>query len=149
MTKASTAKFKDMVLEVETAADSGTYTKICGLTSRGINRQHNMATTEVPDCDDESLPSEIQRNVQSSEATISGAGVWAAESHELMLEWWESGAPRSVRIFHANANVGDTEYETGSAYLVSISNQVEKGSGAVTAEIAIEFDGVPARTAKA
>lgn len=147
-TKPKTAAFHHMVVEIETETP-GTYAKICGLTSRGINRQHNMNTSEVPqDCDDESLPAAVERSVQSSEVTISGSGVWAAQSHEQMLDWWYSGATKKVRVNHVNAAVGDTEYETGDAYLVSISNQAEKGPK-VTAEISIEFDGLPTRTPKA
>lgn len=146
-TKPTTANFHQMVVEIETNTP-GTYSKICGLTSRGINRQHNMNTSEVPqDCDDESMPAALERSVQSSEVTISGSGVWASQSHQTMLDWWYSGATKKVRVRHANAAVGDTEYETGNAFLVSISNQAEKGPK-VTAEISIEFDGVPARTAK-
>jgi len=147
MARAQTASFHQMVLEVETDTP-GTYAKLCGLTSRGISRQSNMQTSEVPDCDDESLPAAVERAVQSQEVTISGSGVWAAQSHETMLDWWYSGASKNVRIKHVNAAVGDTEYETGQAYLVSINNQAERGQK-VTAEISIQFDGLPARTAKA
>lgn len=147
MARAGTANFHQMVLEVETTAGSGIYSKLCGLTSRGVNRQHNMQTSEVPDCDDESLPAAVERAVQSSEVTISGSGVWASQSHETMLDWWYDGVTKSVRIQHVNAAVGDTEFETGAAYLVSISNQAERGTK-VTAELSIEFDGIPTRTAK-
>ena len=148
MARAGTANFHEMVVEVEWVAESGTYAKVCGITSRGINRQHNMQTSEVPDCDDESLPASVERAVQSSEVTISGAGVWAKQSHENMLDWWYSGATKSIRVQHVNAESGDTEYETGNAYLVTLSNQAERGTK-VTAEIAIEFDGLPTRTAAA
>ena len=146
MARAQTANFHQMVVEVETETP-GTYGRLCGLTSRGMNRQSNMSTSEVPDCDDESLPAAVERAVQSQEVTISGSGVWAAQSHETMLDWWYSGATKKVRVQHVNAAVGDTEYETGNAYLVSISNQAERGQK-VTAEISIEFDGLPTRTAK-
>jgi hypothetical protein len=148
MARATTANFAQMVLEVEVTEGSGVYSKLCGLTSRGVNRQSNMSTSEVPDCADETLPAAVERAVQSQEVTVSGSGVWAAESHEVMLDWWYSGATKSVRIQHVNAAVGDTEYETGNAYLVSISNQAERGTK-VTAEISVEFDGIPTRTAKA
>lgn len=147
MAYASTANFHQMVLEVEVTGGSGVYTKLCGLTSRGINRQHNMQTSEVPSCTDESLPAQVERAVQSSEVTISGSGVWASESHETMLDWWYGGQTKSVRIHHVNSVIGDTEYETAPAYLVSISNQAERGTK-VTAELEIQFDGIPTRTAK-
>lgn len=148
MARAQTANFHQLVIEVETTSGSGVYSRLCGLTSRGINRQSNMSTSEVPDCDDESLPAAVERAVQSQEVTISGSGVWAAQSHETMLDWWYSGATKNIRVQHVNAAVGDTEYETGTAYLVSINNQAERGTK-VTAEISIEFDGIPTRTAKA
>lgn len=148
MVKPTTSKFEHMVLEVETGTP-GVYSKICGITSRGIQRQHNMDTTEVPaDCDDESLPAVVERAVQSSEVTISASGVWAQQSHQTMMDWWYSGQTKNIRIRHANAAVGDTEYESGPAYLTQLSNQVEKGQK-VEADIEIEFDGVPTRTAKA
>lgn len=145
MARATTENFADMIVEVEWVAASGIYSKWCGLTSRGVNRQSNMQTSEVPDCDDESLPAAVERAVQSQEVTISGSGVWAAESNGKALDWWYSGATKSVRIQNVNAASGDTEFETGDAYLVSISNQAERGTK-VTAEIAIEFDGLPTRT---
>lgn len=146
--KPISAEFQHLVVEVETDVE-GTFSKVCGITSRGINRQHNMQTAEVPqDCEDESLPSAVERAVQSSEVTISGSGVWASQSHEMMLDWWYSGAKKNIRVQHVNAAIGDTEYETGLAYLVSLNNTVEKGQK-VTAELEIQFDGVPTRTKKA
>lgn len=147
MARAITENFHEFILEVETETP-GTYAALCGLTSRGINRTSNMSTSEVPDCDDESLPAAVERAVQSQEVTVSGSGVWAQTSHELMLDWWYSGATKNVRIKNTKAAVGDTEIEAGPAYLVSINNQAERGTK-VTAEIEVEFDGVPVRTAKA
>lgn len=146
MARATTANFHQMVLEVEWIAESGTFAKVCGITGRGINRQHNMQTSEVPDCDDESLPAAVERAVQSSEVTVSGTAIWAKESHENLLDWWYSGQTKVIRIQHVNAESGDTEYETGPAYLQSLSNQADRGTK-VTAEMAIEFDGIPTRTA--
>ncbi|MBD9569034.1 phage tail tube protein [Ensifer sp. ENS08] len=148
MARATTANFHQMVLEVETTPGSGVYSKICGLTSRSINRQSNMATTEVPDCSDESLPASLERAVQSQECTISASGVWAAESHGTLYDWWASGATRNIRIAHLNASVGSPEYESGPAYLVSLNNTAERGQK-VTGELSIEFDGIPTVTDKA
>lgn len=145
----TTGKFQHMVVEIETVAGSGVYSKICGITSRGINRQSNMSTSEVPgDCDNEAAPSSVQRDVQSQEVTINGSGVWASQSHEMMLDYWYSGQPKNIRVQHVNAAVGDTEYESGSAYLTQLNNAVEKGQS-ITAEVNFEFDGIPTRTAKA
>lgn len=147
MARATTENFHEMVVEVETTPGSGVYSKLCGLTGNALNRTHNMATTEVPDCDDESLPAAVERAVQSSEVTLSGTGVWASQSHGTMMDWWYSGATKNIRVGHLKANPGDTEYESGPAYLASLNHSRERGQK-VTAEIEIQFDGLPTRTAK-
>lgn len=119
-----------------------TWIRPCGLTSRTVTRQHNMQTTEVPDCDDESLPASVERAVQSSEMTISGTGVWAAQSHDMMMDWWRSGAVKNIRVVNVKAPSGSVKYEQGPAYLTQLNNTAERGQK-VTAEIAIEFDGIP------
>lgn len=145
MSYATTGTFSKLVVEVEWVASSGIYSKWCGLTSRGVSRQANMQTTTVPDCDNEDAPSQIERSVESQEVSISGSGVWSKEAHGKALDWWYSGATKNVRVQHVNAEVGDTEYESGPAYLVSLSNTVEKGAK-IQAELSIEFDGLPTRT---
>lgn len=147
MNKPTTENFHEMVIEVEKDPQNapGIYTKICGLTSNSLSRSHNMNTTEVPaDCDDESLPAVTERAVQSSEVTLSGSGVWSSQSHGFMLNWWYSGKPLNVQITNTKAVAGDTSIERGSAYLVSLNNSREKGQK-VTAEIEMQFDGLPAR----
>lgn len=146
MAYATTGNFSKLVVEVEWVAGSGIYAKWCGLTSRGINRQSNMQTTEVPECDNEDLPAQQERAVQSQQVTISGSGVWSAESHGNAIDWWYSGLTKSVRVHTVNAPSGTTEYETGNAYLVSLQNQAQRGQK-ITADISIEFDGLPTRTA--
>lgn len=152
MARATTAKYEEFVLEVDFTGGTSTYTAICGLTDASISRTSNIDTTEVPDCSDESLPMAIERSVRSQEVTVSATGVWSLESHEKMLDWWSGGATLSTRIRHVkvvdDGVTGDTTHETGPALLVSINNSRSKGQK-LTAEIEIQFDGVPARTAKA
>ena len=145
MARAQTENFHEMVVEIE-GNTPGTWSKICGLTSRTASRTSNMSTSEVPDCDNEALPASLERAVQSQEMTVSGTGVWAAQSHGVMMDWWYSGQTKNIRIGHLKAEAGDTEYETGPAYLVSLNNTAERGTK-VTAEIEIQFDGLPTRTA--
>lgn len=147
MVKAVTAKFHEMVLEKEITPGSGTWEILCGLTSRSVDRAHNMDTVEVPDCANEALPLAVERDVRSTEVKVSGSGVWAVSSHEKIMDWFYDGVALNIRIQHVKAAVGDTEYETGPAFLVSLTNAVEKGQR-VTAELEIEFDGIPTRTAQ-
>jgi predicted secreted protein len=152
MTRAVTAKYEELVLEVEFTASSGTYTAVCGLTDVTINRTSNVDETEIPDCDDESLPLAIERAVRSQSVSVSASGVWALSSHEAMMDWWYSGATKVARVRNVKAandgTSGDTTHETGPALLTTLNNSRTKGQK-VTAEIEIQFDGVPTRTAKA
>lgn len=146
MAKAVTEKFDEMVLEVETATP-GTYAKLCGLVEVEVTRTANVQTTPVPDCDDESKPHGMEREVESLEVTVSATGVWAQSSHETMMAWFYSGASKNVRIGNLKASVGDTEYETGPALLTNLGHSRTKGQK-VSASINIEFDGTPARSDK-
>lgn len=149
MARAVTAKFEEMVLEVETTAGTGTYAALCGLTDVTINRTSNIDTSEVPECDEESQPLSLERQVRSQEVTVSATGVWALQSSETMLDWWYSGETRNIRVRNIKAEndgtVGDTYAEAGPAILASINNSRTKGQK-VSAEIEIQFDGVPTRT---
>lgn len=152
MARATTMRYEQMILEVETTPASGTYAALCGLTDVTINRTSNVDTTEIPDCDDESLPLAIERAVRSQEVTVSATGVWALQSHETIMDWWYGGSTLNIRLRNAKVEAdgatGDTEAEAGPAILVSLNNSRTKGQK-VTAELEINFDGVPTRTAKA
>lgn len=153
MTVANTAKFEQMVLEVEfdPVGASGTYTTICGLIDVNISRTANLDTVEIPDCDDESLPLSVEKSVRSIEVTISGSGVWALQSHEAMMDWFYSSTTLNARLRNAKVvaagATGDTTIESGPALLTNLSNSRQKGQK-MAAEIELVFDGTPTRTAK-
>lgn len=148
MAKATTARFADFVLEVEFVAASNTYTRVCGLTDVQFTRTANTDTAEVPDCDDETLPYSLEKEVRSTEFSVSASGVWAQESHQMLLDWFYSGATKRARIGHLAADVGDTEYEGGDCLITNLSNQRTKGQK-VTASLELTFSGTPTRTAVA
>ncbi len=147
MAKPITEKFEQMVLE--TSENGTTWTRICGLVGVTITRTAQFDSTEVPgDCDDESLPLDVERAIRTIEVNVSADGVWSQQSHGDMLDWFYSGAPKQIRVGHLNAAAGDTEYERGPALLSTLTNQRTKGQK-VTAAIEIQFDGTPTRVAKA
>ncbi len=154
MARATTATFEQFILEVEfdPIGAAGTYTPICGMTDVTINRTSNIDTSEIPDCDDESLPLSIERAVRSQEVTASGTGHWSLESNKKLSDWWYSGSTLSARLrngkVEADGSTGDIEIEEGPAILVSLNNSRTKGQK-VSAEIEIQWDGVPTRTLKA
>lgn len=150
MAKAVTEKYEELVLEVDfDDTDPPNYVRICGMQGVTIKRTANVDTTEVPDCDDESQPNEIERNVRSLEVTVSATGVWAQSSNGKLLDWFYSGTSIPARLGNLKAATGDTEYEVGRLLLSSISNERSDGRGRVTASIELEFDGTPTRTVKA
>lgn len=148
MARAETADYDEYVLEVEFDPDGspGTFSTICGLTDVTGNHTSNMETSEIPDCDDEGLPFAIARAVRSQEVTISATGVWARQSNHRVMSWWRSATTLNTRLRNANAEangaVDDIYGETGPAFLVSVSNSRTKGQK-VTAEVEIQFDGLP------
>lgn len=150
MAKAVTQKFSELALEVEfdPVGAPGVYSRVCGMIDVEINRSASLDSAEIPDCDDESLPHSVEKEVRSIEVSVSGSGTWAQQSHGKMSDWFYSAAPLNVRVHNANAAVGETEYETGPALLASLGNARTKGQR-VSASISIEFDGTPTRTPKA
>lgn len=144
MAVAVTQKFEEMVLEIETAVP-GTFTRICGLTDVEITRASNIDTVEIPDCDDESLPHSIEKQVRSIEVSVSASGVWAQQSWGVMSDWFYSGTTRNIRIRNTRASIGDLETEAGPALLASMNNSRTKGQK-VTASVEFQFDGTPTRT---
>ena len=151
MATAATAKYEQLIIEVETDTP-GTFAAICGMTGATINRTTNVEEDEIPDCDDEGKPFVVQVTPRSQQVSISGTGKWALSSHEMMMDWWYGAAIKNVRIRNAkvvaDGATGDTTIEAGPAYLTTLNNEKTKGVS-VSAEIAIVFDGMPTRTAKA
>ena len=147
MALAITEKYEEMILEIETATP-GTYAKICGLIDVTISRSSSIDTAEVPDCTDESLPLSIEKQVRSIEVKVSGSGVWAQTSAGDLIDWFYSSGTKNIRLRNTKAATGDTETEAGPALLAKLDHSRSKGKK-VSAEIEIEFDGTPTRTAKA
>lgn len=153
MAKAETAKYQHLILEVEfdPVGDAGNYSIICGMIDVSVTRTSNIDTTEVPDCTDESLPLSVERSVRSQEVSASGTGVWALSSNSKISDWWYSGATLLARLRNAKVEAdgvtGDIITETGPAILVSLNNSRTKGQK-VTAEIELQWDGVPVRGLK-
>jgi len=150
MTAAVTEKYEEMILDVEfdPVGAPGVYTAICGLIDVEISRAANVDTADIPDCDDESLPLSVERQVRSIEVTVSATGVWAQSSQDKLKDWFYSSATLNVRLRDTKAAPGETETESGPALLTSLGNSRTKGQK-VTAAIEIQFDGTPTRANKA
>lgn len=151
MAKPVYQRFHEFVVEVETSTP-GTFAKICGITGRTVNRSLTLDEIKVPrDCEDESLGVETLVEPADLVVTVSGNARWARQSHELMMDWIYLKQRKSVRVAHVGAAVGDTEYETGYAYMTTLndSGEIEGDNKIVGRELELRFDGEPTRTAKA
>ncbi|MAQ82251.1 MAG: hypothetical protein CMH12_03350 [Maritimibacter sp.] len=150
MTTATTTSYNEMVLEVEfdPVGAAGTYSKICGMTGVTINRTPNITETPVPDCDDESLPHNIEKDVASISVTVSATGVWAAARKHELLDWFYSAGKLNCRLrdvqAEQNGASGDIYAEYGPA-VIGISNERPADKGRITASIELQFDGTPQR----
>lgn len=146
MAVATTQEFEELVLEVASTVGSPvSWSKLCGLVDVTITRTSNLDTAEVPDCADESLPLSLEKSVRSIEISISATGVWASESWEIFADWFYNSERKLIRIGNLGAASGDTQYETGFAYLSNLTNARTKGQK-VSAQIEIMFDGTPTRS---
>lgn len=148
MSAADTMSYDELVLEVEFVPDSGSYSRICGVTGVSITRSTNVTTTEVPDCDDETQPHSVKRTVRSVEVTASGTGVWAKSSHHKMLNWFYNALKLNARLrnlkMEAEGDTGEAYVESGPAILTTLSNERPDDKGEITASVEIQFDGTPA-----
>lgn len=138
MAKATTSRFSEFLVLLGDGASPENFNDPCGLTSRGFTRTANMNDTNTPDCEDPDLPSWLERDVISYQATLSGAGVAATESRNAWEDWWDSGETKNVRI-----ELGATAWE-GPFKLSELTIQGERGTR-VNMNVSLVSDGPVAR----
>lgn len=142
MARATTSTFGQFKILLGDGGGPEVFTAICGLTSKGINFNTETNTVEVPDCADEDMPAYKEQGPKSYEVTLTGSGMWAKESHGILIDWWKSGASKNIKVQYAQAAVGDAEFVNGPAIITSLGATVEKG-GRLSAEISIAFTQMP------
>jgi hypothetical protein len=147
MAFATTAAYHQMTLEVE--GTTGVFSKVCGIKGFSVSRSSDVEEFEIPDCADDAVPFSVEKSVKRLNVGVSGSGFWAAESHDMMMEWYYSGQTKNIRIRHVNAPTGSTEYETGPAFLTQLDHERGDDKGKKSASITLAFNGTPTRTDKA
>lgn len=153
MSLTDTTKSDDMILEIEDdpVGSPNVFNAICGIQQFEVERITNMEEDEIEDCDTPSNPLEIARQTRSQGVTVKGEGYFSRRSFTMAYNWWKGGTTLRARIrnadMFANGASGDVYQETGNAYLVMLKNE-RPTKKRVTAEIEIQFDGVPAETTK-
>ena len=146
MANGTTSTFGQFKIEVgDGATPTEAFTFLCGLTSKGLDMSSDVVTQEVPDCSDEDLPSWQEKDVKSISASLSGSGMWTAEAHEIMFQWWFTGAKKNVKVTWVKAASGDVGVLTGPCVLTKLGETVDKG-GRLSADISLEFSAKPTTT---
>jgi hypothetical protein len=104
-----------------------------------------MGETETPDCDNEDLPSDIERDIISRTSEISLAGALDAEDLELWDDWWDAGDTKNVRItVPGNAAAGGRTYV--QPFKLASYNQTGERGNRWTFEATLQSDGALVRT---
>lgn len=140
MTLPITASFDELLIEVGNGANPEVFTKKCGLTQKSTSITAATASSEVPDCDDESLPSTVLNSVKSVSEEITGSGILPATDYAYWRAWALSGAQKNVRLTIAKPQANGGGYWITPYVLSSFKNAVSKGEE-VTVDITLSSAG--------
>lgn len=105
--------------------------------SRGFSLSAEANTRNIPDCEDDKLPSATLRYVSSYSGEISGSGMLEKTDEKFFADWLISGAKKNCKVSVGGA--GGTMYAFAGV-LTSFSITAER-FGTVEAEITIESHG--------
>lgn len=131
MAKPTTYDGTVVAIFLESTATPGQFIRPCGLTSHTVTFTKNMQEVQVPDCDDPSLASWIERGVESLDFSANGSGVLAAEAVD---DWWD--AFNTTESINARVYIGkptDTDngrYWSGKVHLNNFEVTGERGNKA-------------------
>lgn len=140
MTKPTTFRFGEMLIEIGNGASPEVFTAPCGLTSKGFNGAAATSDTLVPDCDDPDAPAWLERAVTSLSRDVSGDGVLSAEYEQAWDDWWSGGLTKNVRI-----TIGSFAW-TG-AYILNTFNITGAQGEKLKVAVSMQSDGQVTRAA--
>lgn len=134
MARPQTIKFGDFKVFLGND-DATVFTAPCGFTQKALTISADVATENIPDCDDPDAPAWTGRNVTSLSASVSGSGVLAAESYDVWVERMTDAVSFPVRV-----QVGDLGWWQGLAILSNITHTANLGPK-VEASVSLDSDG--------
>lgn len=147
MAQPTTSTFGDFAIHVGNGAvPTEIFSFICGLRSKGLSINNNLATTSVPDCADENAPAYEEAMVDTQSVTVSGSGVFAREFQKMLLDWALDGTTKNIRVYPGRSSAGDVEFLAGPAVL-SMEISGERGQR-VEASMTFTFTQKPTRDPK-
>lgn len=140
-------EYEELVLEFSDD-DGTTWARNCVIMGCEITRTSNTSTVEtVANCDDESLPNNVDERVQSLKVVVSGTGNWTQTGYDKFLAKFYAGDSTKMlaRVGNLAATTGQIKYETGPIIIASLGESRTKGQ-VVSASITINFKTTPTLT---
>lgn len=126
MAQPSTITGVQLLVKIETAADSGVFTHPCLINAeRGIQFQSDTNQEVVPDCDNPDDPGWKLATKDGMSATITGAGKLDTDSIAAFDAWFRVDTAKTIRVY-----VNDIGYWSGSFKLSEWSLSGERGTRA-------------------
>lgn len=98
MTRPTTFRFGEMLVEVGDGGSPEVFGAPCGLNAKAFNATADTNDTIVPDCDDPDAPAWKERAVNALSRDITGSGVLAQEFLATWDAWFASGLSKNVRV---------------------------------------------------
>lgn len=119
-------------------ADPEVFATMCTLnSSRGLSSSAETTDRNIPDCDDDLLPSATLRYPSAISHEISGSGVLEAADAKEFADWLASGAPKNIRI--ELGTTGGTRWS--GAFVITSFNITAETKDVVNAEITLASHG--------
>lgn len=99
MAQAKTLKFADQLMMIGDGAIPEVFSAPCGFTT--LTLTVNIATndTNVPDCNDPSLPAWLVSDEVSKQMVLSGDGVLDTDAFQTWRTWLLAGGEKNIRWF--------------------------------------------------
>lgn len=130
--------FSGFVIQIGDGASPEVFTARCTMNaSRGFSLSANTTDRNIPDCEDDLLPSATLRYPSDYSGEISGAGVLEAEDEKFFSDWLTSGETKNVRV--RRGGVGGTQW--AFAAVCTAFNVTAEAKDVVNAEITLASHG--------
>jgi len=146
MAQATTSSFGDFQVLLGDGSSPEAFSLICGITQKGISFDSDTTDTPVPSCENEDAVPYKEPDVSAQQVSLSGSGVWAAQSHGILYEWWRSGAKRNIKVNYNKVLTGDLKTLSGPAILKSFQHTANRGEKLQLGNLAIVFAELPDET---
>jgi hypothetical protein len=109
MTLVVPTEFSGFVIAIGDGADPEVFTPKCTLnSSKGFSMTGETTARNIPDCDNDLLPSATLNYITAIGGEISGSGVLNAHEDKFFADWLKSGAAKNVRV--SRGGTGGTRY---------------------------------------